>query len=166
MEYALRLLSRRALSAGDLRVRLVRRALDPADVEQAMSRLSESGLLNDDRFAESYAAARLENQGFGKMRVLRDLRQRRVAPEIAERAVQETFRDTDEGNLVEEFLSRKYRGKNLPRFLSEEKNLLAAYRRLRFAGFSSAVSIGVLKRYAAQAESLEAVEEGLEDREE
>ena len=110
-----------------------------------------------DRF-ESYAAARLENQGLGKMRVLRDLRQRRVAPQLAEQVTAKTYQDTDEGALIEEFLKKKYRGKKLGEFLGEEKNLAAAYRRLRYAGFAAGASIRVLKRYAQQAEELESLE--------
>jgi regulatory protein len=148
-EYALRTLSSRAMSTGDLRARLRRRAAEPADIEGVIQRLNESGLLNDQRFADSYATARLENQGFGKMRVLRDLRQRRVASSVADQAIHQAYQDTDEPALIEQYLARKYRGKDLSVFLSEDKNLMSAYRRLRAAGFSSGPAINVLKRYAA-----------------
>jgi regulatory protein len=114
--------------------------------------------LDDRRFAESYAAARLENQGLGKMRVLRDLRQRRVAPKLAEQVTEQTYEKTNETELIEQFLKRKYRGKKLGVFLAEEKNLAAAYRRLRYAGFSAGASIRVLKRYASQPEVLDTLE--------
>ena len=105
--------------------------------------------------AQNFASARLENQGFGKSRVLRDLRQHRVAPGLAEQVTERTFKSTDETELIEAFLKRKFRGKDLGPFLAEEKNLAAAFRRLRYAGFSSGASIRVLKRYASQAEELE-----------
>jgi regulatory protein len=114
--------------------------------------------LDDKRFAESYAAARLENQGLGKMRVLRDLRQRRIAPQLAEQVTERTYQETDETKLIEDFLKRRYRGKKLGEFLGEEKNLAGAYRRLRYAGFSAGASIRVLKRYARRAEELEGLE--------
>jgi regulatory protein len=60
--------------------------------------------------------------------------------------------------LIEDFLKRKYRGKQLGAFLAEEKNLAGAYRRLRYAGFSSGASIRVLKRFAGQPEVLDALE--------
>jgi regulatory protein len=161
LEYALRTLSSRAISTGDLRARLRRRAAQPSDVDTVIEKLNESGLLNDQRFADSYAAARLENQGFGKMRVLRDLRQRRVASSVADQAIQQTYQDTDEHSLIEQYLARKYRGKDLPAFLSEDKNLMSAYRRLRTAGFSSGPAISVLKRYASRSDELA----GLEDAE-
>ena len=158
-EYALRTLGGRAYSLGELREKLRRRAAAVEDIDGVLARLKDAGYLNDRRFADNYAAARLENQGFGKGRVLRDLRQHRVAPALAEQAVQRAFQDTDEVTLIESFLARKYRGKNLGTFLAEEKNLAAAYRRLRYAGFGAGASIRVLKRYASRAEELEGLEE-------
>ena len=155
LDFALRLLSGRAHSLGEIREKLRRRCAQPEDVDSVLLKLKEAGYLNDRQFAESFAASRLENQGLGKSRVLRDLRQRRVAPKLAEQVVEKTFQDTDEVRLIEDFLARKYRGKPLGSLLSEEKHLASAYRRLRYAGFSSGNSIRVLRRYAKEAETLD-----------
>jgi regulatory protein len=155
LDYALRALSGRAMSTGQLRTRLHRRAATPPDVDEVLLKLKEAGYLDDARFAESYATARRDNQGFGRMRVLQDLRSRRVAGGIADKAVQDAFAGLDEAVMVEQYLARKYRSVNLPAFLSEDKNLASAFRRLRGAGFSSSTSIRVLKRYAARADELE-----------
>lgn len=163
MRYALRALGSRALSSGELRQKLVRRAEHIEDIDAVLAKLKESGYLDDRRYAESYATARLENEGHGRTRVLRDLRQRRVAPALAEQAVDQTFHDTDELDLIDAYLKRKFRGKDLPSWLSEEKNLMSAYRRLRYAGFSSGNSIRVLKRYGQRAEELEDVEVEIDD---
>jgi regulatory protein len=157
--YAVRALGDRAHSAGELRQKLSRRAASPEDIDVVLAKLREIGYLNDQRFAENFASARLENQGFGKMRVLRELRQRRVAPQMAEQVTEKTFEETNETDLIEAFLKRKYRGKDLGTFLKEEKNLSSAFRRLRYAGFSSSESIRVLKRYASRAEEFEFMEE-------
>ncbi len=156
--YALKTLTGHAMSAAELRARLARRAADPADVDPVLTKLHEGGLLDDRKFAESYAASRLENQGFGRSRVLSDLRRRRVASQAASEAVNVTFEGTEETALIERFLERKYRGKNLAQFLGEDKNLAAAYRRLRVAGFTAGASIRTLKRYAARADELEETE--------
>ncbi len=158
LNYAVRALGGRAHSTGELREKLRRRAERAEDVDAVLAKLKELGYLDDKRFAESYAASRLENQGLGKMRVLHDLRQRRIAPQLAEQVTEKTYQETDETKLIEDFLKRKYRGKKLGEFLGEEKNLAAAYRRLRYAGFSAGASIRVLKRYAKQAEELESLE--------
>jgi regulatory protein len=152
LNVALRALGGRAHSVGELREKLRRRAQSDEDVDTVLAKLKEAGYLNDRRFAENYASARLQNQGLGKIRVLRDLRQRRVAPKLAEQVTEKTYEQTDEANLIEEFLRRKFRGKQLGAFLSEEKNLAGAFRRLRYAGFSAGQSIRVLKRFASQPE--------------
>jgi regulatory protein len=153
--YALRVLAGRSYAIAELRGKLQRKAADAADVEPVLAKLKEAGYLDDRRFAESYAAARRDNEGFGRMRVVRDLRQRRVAPQVAERAVAAAFAETDEAAMIERFLKRKYRSVSLADFLAEDKNLASAYRRLRLAGFSSSASVRVLKRFAERAEELE-----------
>lgn len=155
LDYALRALSGRAHSLGELREKLKRRAESDQDIDQVMLKLKESGYLNDRLFAEGFASSRLANAGLGRMRVLSDLRQRRVAPKLAEQVVEQTFRETDETQLVEAWLQRKFRGKSLGALLSDQKTLATVFRRLRYAGFSAAVSIRVLKRYAREAEELE-----------
>jgi len=79
-EYALRVLGGRACSTGELREKLRNKAENAADIDPLLDRLKEYGYLNDKRFAEGFAAARLENEGLGKTRVLSDLSRRRVAP--------------------------------------------------------------------------------------
>ncbi len=145
----MRALGQRAHSATELRQKLSRRAESPADVNAAMAKLREYGFADDQKFSEAFAASRLQNQGFGRFRVLRDLQSKRVAPAVAEDAVEKTFAGTDEPDLIQRFLERKYRGKDLAEFFKEEKNLASAYRRLRTAGFSSSGSLSVLKRYAS-----------------
>ena len=156
--YALRLLGGRAFSTGELRERLQRRAADPGDIEGVLLRCKEYGYLNDRKFAETYAASRLENQSHGRGRVLRDLRQRKVAPALAEKTVKAVYEEVDEVALIETYLGRKFRGKNLSEYLAEEKHLASAYRRLRTAGFSPGNSIRVLKRFSARADELEDTE--------
>jgi regulatory protein len=166
LNYALRALGSRAQSSGELRQKLGRRAEHLEDIDGVLAKLREAGYLNDRRYAEGYASARLENEGHGRTRVLRDLRQRRVAPKLAEQAVERAFAETDESGLIDAYLRRKFRGKNLPVWLSEEKNLASAFRRLRYAGFSSGNSIRALKRYAARADDLEGIEDPAQPEEE
>lgn len=159
MAFAAQALSARALTISELREKLKRRAADPSDIDTALARLKESGYLNDQRFAESYASWRRDDGGFGKTRVLRDLMARKVAPAVAKQAAEAAFQEVDEVAMIEAFLKRKYRGKDLGTLLQEEKQLASAYRKLRMSGFSTGNSVRVLKRYAAQAELLEDTEE-------
>jgi regulatory protein len=155
MTYAARVLSARSQTVSELRQKLRRRAARAEDVPRALERLKQLGYLNDQRFAESFASWRRENQGLGKTRVVRDLLARRVAPAVAKRAAEAAYSGADEIAMIEQFLARKYRGKDLGALLSEEKHLASAYRKLRTAGFSAGNSIRVLKRYAAEAERLD-----------
>jgi regulatory protein len=159
-DYAIRLLGARALSAGEVRERLLRRAANPDAVEPAIRKLKEYGFLDDARFAENFAAARRDNQAFGPFRVTQDLRKRRVAPALASEAARQAFAEIDEAAQARRYLERKYRGKDPAQFFAEEKNLAAAYRRLRMAGFGSGVAIGVLKQFAKNAAELESLEDG------
>src|SRR5580700_11407514 len=91
--WSVRKLSGRASSVGELRTSLLARAQEASDVEGVLARLKDYGYLNDARFAESFASARLENEGLGKSRVLRDLRQHRVAPDLAASTVSKVYSD-------------------------------------------------------------------------
>ncbi len=157
-EYALRALGGRAHSVAELREKLRRRAERQDDVDHVLSRLKQYGYLDDRRFAQSFASSRLESQGFGRSRVLRDLRQKRVAPAVADQAVKAAYGEVDEVRLIETYLERKYRKTPLGAYLADPRHLAAAYRKLRLAGFSSSNAIRVLKRHSEQAEELESLE--------
>jgi regulatory protein len=159
MEFSARSLAARAQTVSELRQKLQRRAARAEDVDEILARLKGMGYLNDEKFAESFAGFRRDNEGFGKTRVEHDLLARRVAPALARKAAESAYKHADETALIENFLSRKYRGKNLGTLLAEQKHLASAYRKLRLAGFSPGNSIRVLKRYAAEAERLEELED-------
>jgi len=158
-DFAVKTLGARAQSTGELRRKLIQKAERAADVDDTISKLRDYGYLNDRRFAESYAGFRLENQGLGKSRVLRDLRQRKVNAGLAEGAVDNIYRNVDEVELIDSFIRRKFRPKTpLPEALEDPKQLASAYRRLIRAGFSSSNVIQALKRIAKGGELLEGFE--------
>jgi regulatory protein len=156
--YALRTLVGRAHSAGELREKLRRRAERLSDIDAIVARLKESGYLDDRKYAETYAAARLANDQLGRARVVRDLRQRRVAPELADRTVRKVYEDVNEEALIEGWVRRKYRFASKENLFQNEKDLAAAYRRLLRAGFRSGEILRVLKRFARNPDLLEAFE--------
>jgi regulatory protein len=159
MLYAARILSARAQTVSELRSKLRRRAAQAADADEVLVRLKQMGYLNDQRFAEGFAGWRRDHEGLGKARVVRDLLARRVAPAVAKKAADAAFQGADEAAMIERFLARKYRGKDLGSLLAEEKHLASAYRKLRGAGFSSGNAIKALKRHAAEAEKLEELDQ-------
>jgi regulatory protein len=156
--YALRLLGGRAHSTGEMREKLRRRAARLGDVDDVLVRLKDHGYLNDQRFAESFAAARLANDQLGRTRVVQDLRERRVAPALAERSVREVYQDVNEEALIEEWIRRKYRSAPRESLFQQDKDLAAAYRRLLRAGFRSGEIVRVLKRFAKNPDLLDSWE--------
>lgn len=162
-EYALRSLSGRAQSIGELREKLRRRAAEPDDVEDALARLKENGYLDDRRFAEGFAAARLTNEKFGSSRVVRDLRQRRVAPALAEGTVKQIYEGVDESALIEDWIRRKYRTAPREGLFQDAKDLASAYRRLARAGFRTGEIVRALKRFAKDPDLLDNFEPPEED---
>ena len=156
-QYAVKALAGRAHSAGELRQKLRDRAQKASDVDATLARLKQSNYLDDRRFAENFAAARLDDQR-GRARVVRELRQRRVAPGVAERTVAKVYHDVDETALIESFVRRKYRTASREGLFQDEKELASAYRRLLRAGFSTGAIIRVLKRFAANPDLLDQFE--------
>ena len=157
-EYALRVLAGRAHSTGDLRQKLRGKAERAADVDPTIARLKEYGYLNDRKFAESFAAARLENEGLGKTRVLADLSRRRVAAAVAQQSVGKVYEDVNEQALAEDFVRRKFRMASKENLFQDEKQMASAYRRLLRAGFRSATTIAVLKKFARDPDLLDGFE--------
>ena len=157
-DYAVKALAARAHSSGQLRVKLQRKAEKQGDIDTVLARLKEYGYLDDRKFAESFATARLENQQFGKNRVLRDLRERRVAPAMAQRTVAKVYDQVDEAVLVEDYVRRRYRSAVREGLFQDEKDLASAYRKLLRAGFGSGNIVRVLKRFARDPDLLDQFE--------
>jgi regulatory protein len=157
-EYALKALGDRAHSVGELREKLRRRAAVAADIDGVLARLKDCGYLNDRQYAESFASARLSGERMGRARVLRDLRQHRVAPALAEKAVREVYREVDEQALIDEWIRRKYRLAPRETLFRDDKDLGSAYRRLVRAGFRTGEIVSALKRFARNPELLDGFE--------
>jgi regulatory protein len=154
-EYAVKCLGARAYSTGDLKAKLRMRAAHAPDVDGLIERLKDIGYLDDRRFAESYASARVDNEGFGRMRVLTDLRARRVYGDMAEQAVEQALGGRSEAELIDAFIERRMPSVAAGGPIDDDRKLAAAYRKLRRAGFSSGPILSALKRFAARPEAIE-----------
>jgi regulatory protein len=157
-EYALKSLGARAHSIGELREKLRRRAERAGDIDGVLARLKEHQYLDDRRYAESFASARLANEKLGRTRVIRELRARRVAPAVAERTVEKVYQGVAEEALIEDWIRRKYRMAPREGLFQDRKDLAAAYRRLARAGFRTGEILKVLKRFAKDPELLDGFE--------
>jgi regulatory protein len=154
-EYAVKCLGPRAYSTGDLKSKLQLRAAHIPDADAAINRLKDIGYLNDERFAESYASARVANDGFGRIRVLNDLRNHRVSGTMAEQAVEQAIGGRSEAELIDAYIERRMPSVAAGGRIEDERKLAGAYRRLRRAGFTTGPILSALKRLAAHPELLE-----------
>lgn len=164
--YALKALAQRAHSTGELKEKLRRRAEHVSEIDGVIARLKDNGYLDDRRFAESFATSRLTNEGLGKGRVIQDLRQRRVAPALAEKTVGQVYEEVDEQALIDDFIRKKYRKTPREGLFQDEKDLGKAYRRLSRAGFRPGDIVRALKRFAKDPELLDGFEPPEETEEE
>jgi regulatory protein len=156
-DYAVKYLALRACSTEELRGKLRLKAAHFGEIDGILDRLKDIGYLNDARFAESYASNRVENDGFGRMRVLSDLRGRRVTGKLAEQAVEQVFEGKTEAGMIDAFIERRMPSIHGKGKIEDERELARAYRRLRRAGFSSGGTVSALKRLAVRPELIEEI---------
>jgi regulatory protein len=88
-EAALRLLSHRSRSENEMRTRLKMRGVGPDVVDEEVERLRNSGLLDDERFAEAWVADRQRLSPRGRRMLRYELLGRGIAPEAVDRATSE-----------------------------------------------------------------------------
>jgi regulatory protein len=157
-DYAVAALSRRALTALELRLKLARRAAEERHVDETLDRLREIGYLDDRRTAESHAHAKRELEGLGPRRVLSELRRRGVDAQTAERTVDEAYREVDELDQIRQYLERKL-GRRLEGKLEDPREVLRLTQRLMRAGFSAGRVREALSKVAADPGWLEGLEE-------
>ncbi len=79
MRRALDLLSRREHSAVELQSKLRAKGFEATHIDAALAALVDKGLLDDNRFVESYARSRI-NRGYGPLRIRAELRDRGAEP--------------------------------------------------------------------------------------
>ncbi|MGF1526027.1 MAG: regulatory protein RecX, partial [Candidatus Competibacterales bacterium] len=83
---ALNLLARREHSPLELRHKLTQRGFDPDRVDVLLSELQDQDLLNETRYAEVYAHARVD-RGYGPLRIKSELLERGVSPAVVKRVL-------------------------------------------------------------------------------
>ena len=154
-EYAVRALGRQMRTVAEIKRLMRRRVGDQPHgellVEVVVARLKLHRYLNDTSYAESYARFRKENEKFGRMRVVQDLKVKGVHGDIIESVVGAA--DVNEEQLAREFLRRKRIVKP-----AGQKQAARAFRMLTRAGFSSRVIFRILKKWDVDDETLLALE--------
>ncbi len=125
---AVELLARREHSQGELRAKLRGRGYTSGDVEEAVTELADQGLQSDDRFLESFVAARAA-RGHGPLKIAAELRARGV---VGERVQEVLEPHAERWNELARTVREKRFGVDAPQ---DPKGRISAMRFLAQRGF-------------------------------
>src|SRR5215470_9153147 len=164
-EYAVGALARRMRTVAELK-RLLRQKVEAETefaqtlVELIIRRLKDQGYLNDAKYAASYSSFRRDNEKFGRMRVITDLKAKGVHGAVIAEAVSSAFDDVSEEKQARAYLARKRLVKP-----NDQKQAARIFRQLVRAGFRSKTIFAILKKWNIDDETLSALEESKENSE-
>ena len=130
---ALRMLARRELSTAQIRDRLKQRGFTRGAIDEAVSRLTSNGSLDDARVARAVARTRAHVKRQGRQRVARELALIGIPDQITEAALSDVFGDLDEAALLEQALERRLRGRISLADPASRRRIVAALVRQGFA---------------------------------
>lgn len=157
-EYAVGALARRMRSIAELK-RLMRQKVE-ADtefgqtlVELIIRRLKDQGYLNDAKYAAAYSSFRRDNEKFGRMRVVTDLKVKGVHADVIDAAVSATFDDVNDEKQARAYLARKRLRKP-----QDQKQAARIFRQLVRAGFRPKTIFTILTKWDVDEEMLTALE--------
>jgi regulatory protein len=157
-EYAVGALARRMRTVAELK-RLLRARVETETeygqtlVELIIRRLKDRGYLNDSQYAAYFSSLRRDNQKFGRMRVVTDLKNKGMHGDVIEKAVDAAYEGVSEEKQAREFLRRKRLVK--PR---NQKETARIFRQLARGGFGSKTIFTILKHWNVDEETLTELE--------
>ncbi|MGA2389433.1 MAG: regulatory protein RecX [Candidatus Sulfotelmatobacter sp.] len=161
-EYAVAALSRRMRTVAELK-RLFRARVEDADseygrtlIELVIRRLKDRGYVNDSQYAAYFSSLRRDNQKFGRMRVVTDLKIKGVHGDVIEKAVDAAFDGLSEEKQAREYLRKKRMVKPAK---GDRKAAARVFRQLARAGFGSKTIFTILKKWDVDEETLSLLED-------
>jgi len=137
------MLARRELSVAGIRARLTDREHPAEEIDAAITRLLETGALDDARVARAYARTAATIKGRGRLRVMRELSEMGIERDVAAEALAEVFGELDERSLITKALQKKLHGR--PRIASTAEHA-RLYQYLMRQGFSPAAVVAALRK--------------------
>jgi len=158
-EYAVGALARRMRTVAELK-RLMRARIEEAESEYGVTlvklvirRLKDQGYLNDSQYAASFSSLRRDNQRFGRMRIVTDLKAKGVHGDVIQKAVDTAFEGVSEEKQAREYLRKKRLQKP-----KDQKQTARIFRQLARAGFGTKTIFTILKKWDVDDETLSALE--------
>jgi regulatory protein len=95
IELAYRAVGYRERTVAELRTFLERKRVGPCAIDEAVVELSESGFLDDARYAHRFTEDKRELERWGSERIARDLQRRGIASELIEAAIGGRSRESE-----------------------------------------------------------------------
>ena len=126
------MLAGRELSEAQVRQRLVRRKYESNEIDSAIERLKAGGYIDDARAAAVIARRETTVRRRGKARVSNRLRAAGIAATVADRAIEQVFKEVDADALLDASLERRLRGRTR---IEDDKEMQRLYRYLVGQGF-------------------------------
>ena len=158
-EYAVGALARRMRTVAELK-RLMRARIEEADseygqtlVELIVRRLKDRGYLNDAQYAAYFSSLRRDNQKFGRLRVVTDLKAKGMHGDVIDKAVDTAFDGVSEEAQAREYLRKK----RLVR-PKDQKQAARVFRQLARGGFGTKTIFSILKKWDVDEETLTELE--------
>ena len=142
LNLALKFLGYRARSEAEVRAKLTQSEFAPKIVELTLEKLRALKLLDDEAFARSFAQARIENRGYGPLRLERELRLKGVAKAVVGRILDETFAKHGGKERARALVDKRFRGKDL----KDAKTLRRAISFLQRRGYRDSVIGEILRQ--------------------
>jgi regulatory protein len=154
-EHAVGALARRMRTVAELK-RLLRMRVEDADseygktlVELIVRRLKDRGYLNDSQYAAYFSSLRRDNQKFGRMRIVTDLKIKGMHSDVIDKAVDAAFEGVSEEAQAREYLRKKRLVKP-----KDQKQTARIFRQLARGGFGTKTIFTILKKWDVDEEIL------------
>ena len=161
--YAVGALGRRMRSVAELK-RLLRPRVEAETeygqtlLELVIRKLKDQGYLNDAKYAAAYSSFRRDNEKFGRMRVITDLKVKGVHGDVIEKAVASVYDEVSDEKQARDFMRRKHLEKP-----KNQKQAARIFRQLTRAGFASKTIFKILKKWDVDDETLTALADETEE---
>lgn len=158
-EYAVGALARRMRTVAELK-RLLRARVEDSEseygktlVELIIRRLKDRGYLNDSQYAAYFSSLRRDNQKFGRLRVVTDLKAKGMHSDVIDKAVDAAFDGVSEEKQAREYLRKKRLVKP-----KTQKDTARVFRQLARGGFGTKTIFSILKKWDVDEETLTELE--------
>jgi regulatory protein len=158
-EYAVGALARRMRTVAELK-RLLRMRVEDAEseygktlIELIIRRLKDRGYLNDSQYAAYFSSLRRDNQKFGRMRIVTDLKIKGMHADVIDKAVDAAFEGVSEEAQAREYLRKKRMVKP-----KDQKQTARIFRQLARGGFGTKTIFTILKKWDVDEETLSELE--------